>query len=945
MRFRSKIVLGVATITVVLLAVLALAAMGWLKSSNEAQIEERARVTGRLLEAAARDAVIAFDISGLRSLSDELLASGEIVYVRFIDDNGQTLVERGARELLARPFRADRAMFEVNDEVLDREITLLGGKHVYGRIQFGIHTGKVAAFIQHARAWAISITLMESILVTLMSLVLATWLTRRLADLRRASVEIATGNLTHRLDERGNDELADTARAFNTMSMRLREARQGQQEALEAARRLASFQQAVLEGSESVIIVSDPRGIILRFNPAAENMLGYRAEEVIGKANPEIFLDPDEIREHARIIADELGVAPPSGFEAIVTLARHGLSDRQEWTFIRKTGERLPVFASISGIHDEQGELLAFMGVAQDISALKRADERMREAARVFEASADAIMTTDARGTILTVNPAFSRLTGYSQEDAVGHLPSLLKSSRHESDFYAGLWRQLLGTGLWEGEIWNRRADGEEFPAWMSISAVHDNQGHVLEYIAMFSDITLRKRAEEEIRYRALYDNLTGLPNRSLLDEHLDQAMREARRLGNKLAVMFIDLDHFKSVNDTLGHAMGDLLLRQVANRLADSLRDTDTLSRQGGDEFVLVLQGLHQAGDAARVAGKMIDSLTRPFDLEGHQAHIGASIGITLFPDDATDRSALFRNADLAMYRAKAAGRNNFQFYEASMTEQALRRRDLEIDLRHALARDDGQLALNYQVIIDLDSHLPVGAEALVRWRHPARGDVPPVEFIPLAEETGLIQGLGRWVFETACREAAQLRETHGISLPVAINLSSRQVPSGLPLDAVRDTLASHRLAGRDVVFEITESLLLEDSQEIHAWLSGARDMGIRISLDDFGTGYSSLAYLKRFTIDRIKVDRSFVRDMATDPDDLTLIQAIMAMAQGLRVEVVAEGIESDAQRIALWRMGCDHGQGFLFAPPLALDALAKRVSDGFQSHLDASVLKDLFQ
>jgi diguanylate cyclase (GGDEF)-like protein/PAS domain S-box-containing protein len=932
MRFRGKIVLGVTLISAFLLTVLVVSALGWLKSSNEAQIEQRAAITGHLLGAAARDAIIAFDISGLRSLGEDLITSQEIAYVRFLDDRGRTLSEHGPEAMLKRAFRADTGMTAVQDAVLDREIVLRGSEQVYGRIQFGIQTDSLTAFLAQAKSWAVSISLIEMGLLVVLSWVLATWLTRRLKDLTLASGEVAAGNLAHRLPEVGKDELASTARAFNMMTGRLMEAHQIQKSALAEVRQLASFQQAVLEGSDSAIIVTDLQGTIQHFNPAAERLLGYRAADVVGLATPELFHDPDEISGHARMVAEELGIAAPKGFEVFVTLARHGLSDRNEWTFITQSGVRLPVLVSVSGVYSEDGALLGFMGVAQDISALKQTDERMREAAMVFEASVDGIMITNDQGRIRAVNPAFSRITGYSAKEVLGQSIELLKSGRHPAEFHARILEQLRHAGTWEGEIWNRRKNSEEFPAWQSMSTVLDAQGKIAEYVTIFSDITVRKQAEEEIRFRAWYDNLTGLPNRNLLDEHLDQAMRETRRANSKLAVMFIDLDHFKTINDTLGHAMGDLLLQQVAQRLAAGLRDTDTLSRQGGDEFVLVLPGIHAPQDAARIADKMIQSLTEPFDLAGHQGHIGASIGITIYPDDASDSSSLYRNADLAMYRAKASGRNTFQFYEAEMTERALKRRDLEIDLRQALDGDPGQLSVHYQPIIDLDSRAAVGAEALVRWTHPHRGVIAPVEFIPLAEETGLIHALGRWVIDTVCREAALLR-AGGLTLPISINLSSRQIPNALSLDNIAYILARHGLEGRDIAFEITENLLFEDSDELRQWLSEARAIGIRIDLDDFGTGYSSLAYLKRFPIDRVKVDRSFVRDMSDDSDDFTLIQAIMAMAHGLRLEVVAEGVEDDAQRVALWQMGCDYGQGYLFARPLPLDLFVERLRAGFEA------------
>jgi len=922
MKFRTKTVLGVATIEAVLLAILVLSVLDRLRTSNEAQIEQRAAVTGRLLAAAARDPLIAYDVSGLASLGGDLVASNEVAYVVFLDDGGRVMAQAGPEPRLERGFAPDPGMAGVDDEVLDREVAIEAANHVYGHARFGIHVGALAEVLSQTRKWAISISLVEMGLVAMFSLLLGSFLTRRLRELREASAQIALGNLSHRLSERGGDELAETARAFNLMSDRLERERRAREVAMEEIRQLASFQHAVLEASDSAIVVTDPDGIVIHFNPAAEAMLGYRADEVVGRLTPERFLDPGELAAHAPRVAETLGIEPPKGLDVLFALPRHGLSDRQEWTWTARDGRRFPVFLSVSGVHAEDGRPLGFMGVAQDISALRRADERMREAAKVFENSPEGIVVTDAGGAIRAVNPAFSRITGYTPEEVAGKNPRILKSGRHDRQFYRSLWDGLNGTGHWEGEIWNRRKSGEVFPVWQSISAVRNARGDIVEYVAMFSDISRRREAEEEIRYRAWHDALTGLPNRGLLDEHLQLALRDARRTGNKVAVIFMDLDYFKSVNDTLGHATGDILLCQAAKRLASCLRDVDTLARQGGDEFVVVLQGIRHAQDAARVAGKMIDALDQPFDLNGQQAHIGASAGITIYPDDGGDSQSLYRNADLAMYRAKSAGRNNFQFYEPSMTEKAIRRRELEIDLRHALASDQGQLDVHYQPIVDLASGELAGAEALLRWRHPARGSIAPAKFIPLAEETGLINPLGRWVIERVCGDVAGLAAA-GHPLTVSINLSSRQVHNGLAIDELADILARHALPAGSLAFEITEGLLLADAEATRGWLKAARDLGIRIDLDDFGTGYSSLAYLKRFPIDRLKIDRSFVGDMMADRDSLTLIETILAMARGLRLEVVAEGIEHEDQRASLRELGCRYGQGYLIGRPMPLAEL----------------------
>jgi diguanylate cyclase (GGDEF)-like protein/PAS domain S-box-containing protein len=919
MKFRTKTVLGVAVIEAVLLAILVLSVLDRLRTSNESQIEQRAGVTGRLLAAAARDPLIAYDVSGLHSLGTDLVASGEVAYVRFLDERGRVMEESGPARLLSVTFSPDAGMADVDDDVLDREVVIKAANHVYGRVRFGIQVGAITQLLAQAKRWAVSISLIEMALVAMFSLLLGNFLTKRLSELRQASREIAAGNLAHRLSEQGNDELAETAQAFNLMTDRLEAERLARESAMAEIRQLASFQRAVLEASDSAIIVTDPMGVIVHFNPAARNLLGYQSEEVVGQAILTRFHDAGEMAAHAPRVAEELGIPVPEGIEIIVAFARHGLSDRQEWTYVTKDGARIPVFLSVSGVYAEDGSLMGFMSVAQDISDLKRADQQVREAAKVFETSPECILVTDAHGNIRTVNPAFSETTGYSADEVVGKNPRLLKSGRHDHAFYRTMWEELNSSGHWEGEIWNRRKDGEVFPVWQSISAVRNSHGEMVEYVAMFSDISRRRAAEEEIRYRAWHDGLTGLPNRSLLDEHLQLALRDARRTGNKVAVIFMDLDYFKSVNDTLGHAMGDVLLCQAAKRLSGCLRDTDTLARQGGDEFVVILQGIRHVQDAARVTGKMIEALAQPFDLDGHQAHIGASAGITLYPDDGGDSQSLYRNADLAMYRAKSAGRNNFQFYEASMTEKAVRRRELEMDLRQALREaDGGELAVHYQPIIDLASGELTGAEALVRWNHPVAGPISPSKFIPLAEETGLINPLGHWVLARVCADVASV-QAEGRRLTVSVNISSRQVQNGLAVEEVGEILALHGLNGHCLAFEITEGLLLADTEITHDWLKAARGLGIRIDLDDFGTGYSSLAYLKRFPIDRLKIDRSFVNDMTSDPDSLTLIETILAMAKGLHMEVVAEGIEREDQREALRAMGCRHGQGFLIGKPVS--------------------------
>jgi diguanylate cyclase (GGDEF)-like protein/PAS domain S-box-containing protein len=571
---------------------------------------------------------------------------------------------------------------------------------------------------------------------------------------------------------------------------------------------------------------------------------------------------------------------------------------------------------------DDAGKLLGTAGFARDITERKEVEERLREAVKVLEVTTEAIMVTDPKGIIKMVNPAFTEITGYSRVEVIGQTPRLLKSGRHDQGYYERLWGELRQSGHWEGEVWNRRKNGKVYPEWQSISAVHDKDGQVAEYVSVFSDITRRKLTEEEIRYRANFDPLTGLPNRSLLMERLTQAIKQSQREKERMAILFLDLDHFKEINDTLGHAQGDLLLKQAADRLRQCVRDTDTVARQGGDEFVILLHGLEQASDAELVASKTITSIGEPFDLEGHAAHIGVSIGITLFPDDGDDVTTLFRNADLAMYRAKGAGRNTFQFYEAAMTATAMARRHLEADLRLALAR--GEFVLHYQPVLDLASGQVCGAEALIRWNHPERGLVPPGAFIPLAEETGLIRDMGAWVLDEACRQLAQWRASGLKTLYVAVNLSSRQITDALSPHGLNELLSRHGLGPNALVLEITEGVLLADTEKTRQWLKSVHDLGYRISLDDFGTGYSSLAYLKRFPVDMVKIDQAFVRDMEHDPADRALVEAILAMARSLGLGVVAEGVENGHQLELLRGLECRYVQGYHLSRPLPAEGFA---------------------
>jgi diguanylate cyclase (GGDEF)-like protein/PAS domain S-box-containing protein len=564
-----------------------------------------------------------------------------------------------------------------------------------------------------------------------------------------------------------------------------------------------------------------------------------------------------------------------------------------------------------------------------DITERKSNEDKLKLANLVYQAIGEAIMVADADNRIVTVNPAFTELTGYTLQEAVGQSTSLLKSGHQNEAFYQIMWHALETTGHWQGEIWNRRKSGQIYLEWLTINTVYDEQNNVRHRVAMFSDITDQKHAEQTIWQQANFDSLTGLPNRHMFYERLAQEMKKSRRVGLPLALLFLDLDHFKDINDTLGHGKGDLLLKEVAQRLVSCVRSTDTVARLGGDEFTIILAELQEQDSIERLAQDILCQLTKPFELVGEIAYVSVSIGITLYPEDTDDIDVLIKNADQAMYAAKDQGRNCRHYFTISMQEAALTRMLLINDLHNAL--DERQFRLAYQPIVELTTGSIHKAEALIRWQHPARGLISPAEFIPVAEATGMIIDIGEWVFREAARQAAQWRTEHRNDFQVSINKSPVQFQKeGNAHLAWFEHLRELGLPGQSIVVEITEGLLMDAGALITGQLLAFRDAGIQVSLDDFGTGYSSLSYLKKFDIDYLKIDQSFTRNLSPNATDLTLCEAIIVMAHKLGIKVIAEGIETQEQCDLLIAAGCDYGQGYLFSRPVSADEFEKLLVAG---------------
>lgn len=565
----------------------------------------------------------------------------------------------------------------------------------------------------------------------------------------------------------------------------------------------------------------------------------------------------------------------------------------------------------------EDGTPLLYRGTVQDITVETLAEESLYLFANAFQYSGEAMLISDRENRIVAVNPAFTRETGFAIQDLYGKNPSVLASGHTPRDTYQAMWAMLQETGYWQGELWDRRSSGEIYPKWTRISVIRNEQGDITHYIANFTDLSERKAAEERIHRLAHHDPLTNLFNRFSLESQLEQALRTARRERQQLAVMFIDMDRFKDINDTLGHPVGDALLVKVSARLMEVVRESDIVARLGGDEFVVVLTGMDAAMAVTTIAGKIIHALEQPYHAVGHTLNSSASIGISLFPGDGDNVETLMKNADTALYHAKGQGRNNYQFFTSAMTAAANERMELERDLRAALA--ERQFVLHYQPQIESRSGKVRSVEALIRWQHPSHGFITPLKFIPIAEDTGLIEQIGEWVLDEACRQQAIWRDEGFTTLRMAVNLSAQQLRSPVLVDRVREIMAKHETRPSDLELEVTESATMDDPERAVGQLIALRELGLELAIDDFGTGYSSLAYLKMLPIQRLKLDRTFVNDIETDENDAAISAATISLAHTLGLEVVAEGIETTGQRRFLAEQhDCDYLQGYLFSRPL---------------------------
>jgi len=564
--------------------------------------------------------------------------------------------------------------------------------------------------------------------------------------------------------------------------------------------------------------------------------------------------------------------------------------------------------------------------VYADITARKEAEEKLRLSATVLEHIADAVMVVDIEGVIVAVNPAFTQITGYTEAEAVGQHSSLTRSGRHDDLFYQTMWDELIASGFWRGEIWRRRKNGEIYLEWLTISAVRDTRALTTHYVGVCSDITVIKQAQEKLDHLAHHDPLTALPNRLLFHDRLQHALQRATRDEEQLAILFIDLDRFKNVNDTLGHHIGDELLQQVAAQLSARLRDGDTLARLGGDEFIVLLEKVDGQYGATQVAEKLVTMFEQPFLVAGHELFVTCSVGVSLFPGDAQDLNMLIRNADVAMYQAKARGRNGYRFYAPSMTGEGIERLRLETFLRRSIEKNE--IFLNYQPQVEIDTGRLVGVEALVRWNHPELGLIAPARFIPLAEDSGFINQLGKWVLDEACRQMMRWQE-QGLRVPkIAVNLSVKQFERGSIAGMVAAILAETGLEPQRLQLEVTESVIMNTGDAL-GFINDLHAIGVGLAIDDFGTGYSSLAYLKQLPVQTLKIDRSFIKDISTDANDEAIAIAIIQLGKSMHLSVIAEGVETQEQAAFLLRHGCKLAQGYFYSKPVLAQDMFERWRD----------------
>ncbi|WP_445776569.1 sensor domain-containing protein [Shewanella sp.] len=666
--------------------------------------------------------------------------------------------------------------------------------------------------------------------------------------------------------------------------------------------------QAFINAFDEHIWIKNTDGIYIGCNKSVERAWRKSADQIVGKSDFDLF-DPRT----ATLFIEGDKLAIDTGAAVVVSECEEvDLNSNKVWLETIK-----------APVYDPQGQLTGVIGMTRNIAKHKEAQEQLMLAANVFQNAVEGVVITDTYGNITEINQAFTDITGYSREEVLGQNPRILSSGRHPKSFFERLWNTLLVQGKWHGEIWNRRKHGAIFPQAITISAVFDKQNIIQYYVAVFADISAQKQNEEKLKNLAYFDPLTQLPNRMQFMSLLEQELIHSNRAKKQLAILFLDIDFFKHINDSLGHVIGDEILVELAKRLSYALSDFDVLARLSGDEFVVMLPSIMGTDSVTSSVDRIRSVFERPFILDNAQSvRLTASIGVAIYPSDGDDHDSLLRNADAAMHRAKLDGRNNYAFYTESMTKQAVAQLKLQTALHQAIANDDFYLV--YQPKLKLDDLTPYGFEALIRWHDPILGDISPGEFIPLAEKIGLIWGIGLWVLKTACLQGVEWLTQGKYFDRISVNVASLQIQRSDFVEQVRLILLETGLPAKHLELEVTESCMMHDPDAIIRDLKLLGAMGIALSIDDFGTGYSSLNYLKKLPIDKLKIDQSFVRDIPHDSNNTAIAKAVIALGHALNLQIIAEGVETQAQADFLRVNGCDLAQGYLYSKPRLPEALA---------------------
>ena len=786
----------------------------------------------------------------------------------------------------------NRNVFEELDKRLYSQLLL---KAAELRDAIGVLQDSSSRQVQQAQqrfiAVAGALALLLALVIVLNAVQIGGLIRRRLALLHQGASRVTHGNIEFRIVREGVDEFSEIAGAINLMMDAL-----AQRE--ETIKQAAHYARSLLEASLDPMVTINAEGKITDVNEASVKVTGVTREALIGTDFGDYFTDPMRAREGYQ-------QAFAKGFVTDYPLAiRHS------------SGRITDVLYNASVYRDEQGRVLGVFAAARDVTERKKAESYI-QAASVFTYAREGIIITDTDGTILNVNDSFTRITGYGHEEVLGQNPRLLKSGRQDEAFYVAMWRQLIDKGHWYGEIWNKRKNGEVYVEMLTITAVYGSNGKRQHYVALFTDITTLKEHQDKLEHMAHFDALTRLPNRLLLSDRLRQGMASAERRAQMLALVYLDLDGFKSVNDLHGHETGDQLLITLAARMKQGLREGDTLARIGGDEFVAVLIDLVDGDASVPLLNRLLAAAAQPVQLGDLIVQVSASIGVTFYPQaQPIDADQLLRQADQAMYQAKLTGRRRYHVFDAGQDSNS--RVHFESLERIRLAFSEREFVLHYQPKVNMRSGKVVGAEALIRWQHPQRGQLVPTQFLPVIEGDALAIAIGEWVLKTALTQV-QLWRASGLDIPVSVNVGARQLQQTDFLDRLRLLLAAHReLPPSCLELEILETNALEDVAQVSQLIESCAQLGIGFALDDFGTGYSSLTYLKRLRANTIKIDQSFVRDMLNDPDDLAILQGVIGLASAFKRQVIAEGVETVAHGTLLLKLGCELAQGYGIAHPM---------------------------